>query len=288
MFKTISKIVFVSAMFVSVAGCEAFHWTDWKLYTGSYANEELENPNVIVNPQMQDNASIVVCRSRQCAPANLSMSREYVYNSLLQLFDNNNYNKALLCEADPASHVCLDNYITLPMKVGVTPTNGYIDYVKLTDVVVAKGAEKVDLILNYNLTYGGQSADCTPSKSILFARSVDHVLLEDAGYSCNITTIGQSIVKTIVAIDYIDLDYGYVGGYYSIGVSGPAYGGANGYMVIRMPKNAYPLSPALMQNTSAPAANAKSSVPGVYNLSEGGTEKSAADYGTVQIFPIIK
>ena len=51
------------------------------------------------------------------------------------------------------------------------------------------------------------------------------------------TTIGSSTIKTLFAIDYIDLDYGYVGGFYSIGVSGPTYGGGNGYMMIRFPKD---------------------------------------------------
>ena len=43
-------------------------------------------------------SSIVVCRSHQCAPAELSMSTEYIYNSLLQLFDNNNYQKSDLIQ----------------------------------------------------------------------------------------------------------------------------------------------------------------------------------------------
>ena len=35
----------------------------------------------------------------------------------------------------------------------------------------------------------------------------------------------QTMIKTLFVIDYIDLDYGYIGGFYSVGLSGPAYGG---------------------------------------------------------------
>lgn len=232
--------------------------------------------------------AIVVCRSHQCAPAKLSMSKEYVYNSLLHLFDNNNYQKILICQADPASHTCLENYITLPIKAGITPTNAYIDHVKITDVIIGKQANKINIILNYNLTYGGQTPDCTPSQSILFAKSVNHVLLEDAGYTCKMTSIGQTTIKTVFAIDYIDLDYGYIGGFYSIGLSGPAYGGGNGYMVMRLPKNAYPLAPSLR----APAQNTKkknrfsTSVNGYSSVTDNGEAVSPATQSGVQIFPL--
>ncbi len=227
-------------------------------------------------------SSIVVCRSHQCAPAKLSMSKEYIYNSLLHLFDNNNYQKVLICQADASAHTCLENYITIPIVAGITPTNAYIDSVRITDVIIGKSADKINLVLNYNLTYGGQTADCTPSQSVMFAKNVNHVLLEDGGYSCKMTTIGQSSVKTVFAIDYIDLDYGYIGGHYSIGISGPAHGGDNGYMILRMPKNAYPLAPEL----TAPAQRGGSSSTSA--AGSPASASSAANNGRVQIFPLNK
>lgn len=227
-------------------------------------------------------SSIVVCRSHQCAPAKLSMSKEYIYNSLLHLFDNNNYQKVLICQADSSAHTCLENYITIPIVAGITPTNAYIDSVRITDVIIGKSADKINLVLNYNLTYGGQTADCTPSKSVMFAKNINHVLLEDGGYSCKMTTIGQSSVKTVFAIDYIDLDYGYVGGHYSIGISGPAHGGDTGYMILRMPKNAYPLAPELTAPTQRSGSNSALATGSPASAS------SAVNNGRVQIFPLNK
>lgn len=203
----------------------------------------------VENTPLREVGSIVVCRSKQCAPAKLSMSSQYIFNSLLHLFENNNHKKMLVCQANPSSRTCLENYITLPIKVGITPAYMYIDSVKITDVIINKGTNTLNLILNYNVTYNGQTPDCTPAESVLYVRNINHILLEDPGYNCKMTTVGTTNIKTIFVIDYIDLDYGFIGGYYSLGLSGPAYGGGTGYMLLRLPKNAYPLDPELMAPT---------------------------------------
>ena len=287
--KLSSGILLLGAVSV-LSGCEYFRTrTPGDFLSNPFAPSaaEYEQQGREMQPaQVRAPSSIVVCRSHQCAPAKLSMSKEYVYNSLLHLFDNNNYQKMLVCQGDPAAHTCLENYLTLPITAGITPTNAYIDSVRITDVIIGKGANKINLVLNYNLTYGGQTPDCTPSKSILFAKNVNHVLLEDAGYTCKMTTIGQSTVKTVFAIDYIDLDYGYIGGYYSIGISGPAYGGGSGYMILRLPKNAYPLAPELQ----APATTSKRGKSGAYAMPSTASASAAApaNSGSVQVFPISK
>ena len=286
------KIFFISMLPIisfGLCGCEFLrNHTPQDVFTGNWNKPENKEQgyqyyesNV---PLLKQPSSIVVCRSHQCAPAHLSMSREYIYNSLLQLFDNNNYQKILICQADPQSHVCLENQVTLPIKVGIVPTNAYIDHAKITDVIVGRQGNSLNIILNYNLTYGGQTAECTPAQSLLFARKINHVILEDAGYNCKMTTIGMTNVKTVFAIDYIDLDYGYIGGYYSIVFSGPAYGGGNGYMILRLPKNAYPLSPALKAPKKAPQP---SYMTGTYGTPTEETQTGNYASG-VEVFPIPK
>ena len=230
--------------------------------------------------------SVVVCRSKQCAAAKLSMSREYIYNSLLHLFDNNNHKTALICAANPGSHTCTETFITMPITVGITPAYAYIDAVKITDVSVGSGTTNLGLVLNYNVTYNGQTPSCVPAKSLMYVKNVNNIILEDAGYNCKMTTIGQTTIKTLFAIDYIDLDYGFIGGYYSIGFSGPAYGGGSGYMMIRLPKDAYPLAPELRQPESAGRSvssllNGTAAAPAV-------TEEKVEMNTNVQIFPLNK
>ena len=238
-------------------------------------------------PQISLPRSVVVCRSKQCAPAKLSMSKEYIYNSLLHLLDNNTQSKALLCAADAASHVCTENYVKLPITVGVTPANMYIDDVKITDVSAALGNKSLNLVLNYNVTYNGQTPVCKPAETLVYVKNASNIVMEDGGYMCNMTTIGQTMIKTLFAIDYIDLDYGYIGGFYSIGLSGPAYGGGTGYMIIRLPKDAYPLNPDLtapaQHNTSTAGQNyINATTPQINNSSSNSVNAN------VQVFPIKK
>lgn len=254
MFKKITlSLSAIASMFV-VAACS----------TTSHRVQRAE----IWQPHINMPGSVVVCRAKQCAPAKISMSKEYIYNSLMHLLDNNAQNKALICSADPSSHVCTENYITLPITVGVTPANMYIDDVKITDVSASLGNKSLNLVLNYNVTYNGQYPTCKPAETLVYVKNSNNIILEDAGYACKMTTIGNTTIKTLFAIDYIDLDYGYIGGYYSIGLSGPAYGGGSGYMLLRLPKDAYPLTPVLMgeeekkpEAQTAPAEEVKAEEP---------------------------
>ena len=289
--KFILSLVLTPA-FICLCGCQVLRSMSVQdVASGNWENarqstEALSQNKTFEMAETKRPSSIVVCRSHQCAPAKLSMSREYIFNSLLQLFDNNNYQRIMTCQADPLTHTCIENYITIPISVGVVPTKAYIDQIKITDVIVGKRGSSINLILNYNLTYGGQVAECTPAKTLLFARTIDHVIMEDAGYNCKMTTIGNTNVKTVFTIDYIDLDYGYIGGHYSIGMSGPAYGGSNDYMILRLPRNAYPLSPALKapKNKSSKTFNT-----GILGSAPKTSDNTTDSYsGDVQIFPLDK
>ena len=196
-------------------------------------------------PQIDMPSSVVVCRDKECAPARLSMSREYVYNSLTHLLEQNAHEKALICQADPLTHVCTEDYVTLPITVGVTPAHLYINDVEITDVSLALNRRSIDLILNYGISYNGQTPTCKPAQSLVYVKNAQNIVLEDTGYKCKMTTIGNTTIKTLFAIDYIDLDYGFIGGYYSIGLSGPAYGGGSRYMMFRLKNNSATLAPDL-------------------------------------------
>jgi len=190
--------------------------------------------------------SLIVCRDKQCAPAELSMSREYIYNALAQLIDNNLDTTALLCEANAQAHVCVNPYLTVPAKVGVTPAYVFFDGVKFVDASTIKGRTAFDLALGYNLSYNGQTPTvCKPDTSMLYVKSNNSVVLNGKGFKCDMTSVGTTTIRVMFAIDYIDLDYGYIGGYYTIGLSGPAYGGGSGYGLIRLTKDAHPLKPEL-------------------------------------------
>lgn len=250
-------------------------------------NRPVEEVFVKRNVQMvplQMPRNIVVCRAKQCAPLKLSMSKEYIFNSLAQMLNGNNNQKALICAADSGSHNCYANYVSLPITVGITPAYMYIDSVKINDVNIVKGSRSVKLMLNYNVTYNGQTPNCAPDKTLIFVKNSDNIVLEDEGYQCKMTTIGTTTIKTLFLVDYIDLDYGFIGGFYSIGLSGPAYGGGSGYMLIRVPNLSYPAVPSL----SAPEANAPAQTKNPTKAAAASGGKAGMTSNGVQIFPINK
>ncbi|MBR3677242.1 MAG: hypothetical protein IKN71_08940 [Alphaproteobacteria bacterium] len=182
--------------------------------------------------------SVIVCRSKQCAPAKISMSKEYIFNTILHMLDSNARKKALICEANAATHSCTEQFVSVPITVGVAPAYMYVDDVKITDVSMSpQNTMALNLVLNWHVSYNGQTPVCRPSKTLLYAKDVNNIIMEDNGYACRMTTVGVTSIKTMIAIDYVDIDYGYIGGFYSIGLSGPAYGGGNGYMILRLPND---------------------------------------------------
>jgi hypothetical protein len=57
--------------------------------------------------------------------------------------------------------------------------------------------------------------------------------LANREFTCNMTSDGMTNVSLLVNIDYIDLDYGIMGGYYSLGLQGPSTGGGTGYALFK-------------------------------------------------------
>jgi len=175
----------------------------------------------------------------------------------------------------------------MPITVGITPAHAYIDSLKISDVSINKGKNSINLLFNYNLTYNGQTPECSPAKSLAFVQNAKNILLEDNGYNCKMTTISSTNIKTFFAIDYIDLDYGFIGGFYSIGLSGPAYGGGNGYMIIRLPKDAYPLSPELKAHQKVKAKKKHFEIQQETTMANTPNDDIEI-YENVQVFPIKK
>lgn len=278
---------------LAVSGCRFWDRSFQEVVQDPFdrTNSTIDHQAVEMAP-LQMPRSIIVCRAKQCAPVKLSMSTEYIYNSLVQMMENNNHQKALVCAADASTRNCYQNYISAPLTVGVTPAYLYIDSVKISDVQVSKKSKSVQMMLNYNVTYNGQTPTCAPDKSLLYVKNTENIILKDEGYQCKMTTIGTSTLKTLFLVDFIDLDYGFIGGYYSLGVSGPAYGGGSGYMLLRLSKTGYPLKPNTIEEETSAVKKAKaSSLASPYlneidiSISQG--SKSTNTSG-VQVFPAKK
>ena len=269
----------------AICSCSFWDRSLQEVLNDPFERETPRNNRRVHMAPLQMPRNIVVCRNKQCAPIKLSMSKEYIYNSLVQMLQNNTNQKALICAAEASSHNCYAHYISAPITVGITPAYVYIDSVKISDVQIAKGSRSVNLLLNYNISYNGQTPDCTPSKTMFLVKNSENIVMEDSGFQCKMTTIGTTAVKNLFLVDYIDLDYGFIGGYYSLGLSGPAYGGGSGYMLLRLPDTSF--SPKavlpLPQEYDSKPNSLKEKIKEYLNCPKDNTTSSQDN---VKVFPI--
>ncbi len=281
MFKNIRTLTLLVLSLTLTSGC---------LLKGRSLQEFLQNPFVgsssVSVPIPQIANTVIMCRAKQCSPVDLSMSQEYVYTSLVQLLENNNHEKALLCSADDGSKNCYQHFVSLPITVGITPAYLYIDSAKISDVQIDKRNRALDLMLSYNVSYNGQEATCSTADSTLFVKNTESVTIKDNGYKCKMTTIGTSSVKSLFLVNYIDLDYGIIGGYMTIGVSGPAYGGGSSYVLLRLKENGlYPSKPDLkkLEEKVKKSQSKASKYLSDINIHQG---SDSTDTEGVKVFPI--
>jgi hypothetical protein len=87
--------------------------------------------------------------------------------------------------------------------------------------------------MTYELLVNGVSRVCEPTVMDIVIPINSQATLSNREFTCNMTSDGLSNVSLLVSIDYIDLDYGILGGYYSLGMQGPTTGGGTGYALFK-------------------------------------------------------
>lgn len=125
------------------------------------------------------------------------------------------------------------------------------------ETALEKSTSNIKINLDYEMTYNNKRAHCSPSKTVLSAKSVNYVLIEDSTFDCKLTTVGKSNAFFSIVVDFIDLDYGIIGGFYSFGLSGPASGGKRGYTLFKFTKNGFPVKPRYIKKKFYNKDNAK-------------------------------
>jgi len=177
--------------------------------------------------------SVLVCRSHQCAYASYSMTKGFLYNKIAQMMEKNVGKTVLVCEADPHSHICLQEGLSIPASTVYAPLNVKIQRLKLTDEKKLNGATGLDLVWDYRIQAGNTYPSCELGLSRLSVDYTDKVEMTTQDFICNITETGRTSVNATYNIDYLDFDYGFIGAYYTIGVGEAVQGDKTGYALFR-------------------------------------------------------
>ena len=176
---------------------------------------------------------MVICRDFGCTRLNDRITRTFLFNNLANMFMTNAHSRVYICEADPFSRDCLQSGISLPVRSGIANAMVKIPKATISQVSMSTGLSKATVGMTYEFLVNGIDRKCEPTVMDIMVPVNSEAILSNREFSCNMTSDGISSVSLIVSIDYIDLDYGILGGYYSIGMQGPTTGGGTGYALFK-------------------------------------------------------
>ncbi len=175
----------------------------------------------------------VICRRSGCTRLNDRITKQFLFNSLIQIFLNNKMTKVDLCEADPHSRACLANSIRFGGQIGGTPALIQIPSFTLVEMKPLSNLSKLDLFIRYDVFANGLKTRCDGAMTSIEAISSQQLIMKDNSYKCDFTVGMPTTAFSLYNIDYIDLDYGIIGAFYSIGLSGEASAGGTGYVLMK-------------------------------------------------------
>ena len=190
--------------------------------------EAYEHPGV-----MFANRPMVICRNFGCTRLNDRITRSFLFNSLANMFMMNAHSRVYICEADPFSRDCLQSGISFPVRSGIANAMVKIPKATISQVSMSTGLSRATVGMTYEFLVNGIDRVCEPTVMDIMVPVNSEAILSNREFACNMTSDGISSVSLIVSLDYIDLDYGILGGYYSLGMQGPTTGGGTGYALFK-------------------------------------------------------
>lgn len=176
---------------------------------------------------------MIICRDHNCTNINNKITRTFLFNTLTSIFMTNTNSRLFLCEADPFSRSCLQSGISMPARIGIANAFVKIPKATINQVDLTRGLSKVSIGINYEVLVNGINKQCEPSIIDLIVPINYQAVLLNREFSCNMTSDGMTNLSFMINIDYIDLDYGLIGGYYSLGLQGSSIGGGTGYVLFK-------------------------------------------------------
>ena len=176
---------------------------------------------------------MIICRNFGCTRLNDRITRTFLFNNLANMFMMNEYSRVYICEADPFSRDCLQSGISFPVRSGIANALVKIPKATISQVNVSTGLSKATVSMTYEFLVNGIARTCEPTIMDIVVPINSQATLSNREFACNMTSDGLSNVSLLVSIDYIDLDYGILGGYYSLGMQGPTMGGGTGYALFK-------------------------------------------------------
>jgi hypothetical protein len=149
------------------------------------------------------------------------------------MFLMNTKSRMNICESDPFTRACLQSGISFPVRAGIASALVKIPRATINNVSISTGLSKATIGLIFECLVNGIGVRCEPTTADIVVPANTNAMLTSREFTCNMTTDGLTNVSILINLDYIDLDYGILGGYYSFGLQGPTGGGGTGYALFK-------------------------------------------------------
>ena len=211
----------------------------------------------------------MICRDFNCTRLNNRITRTFLFNSLSNMLLTNAHSRVYICEADPFSRSCLQSGISFPVRSGIANALVKIPKATISQVNLTTGLSRATATMTYEFLVNGIKHTCEPTIMDISVPNNTQATLMNREFACNLTSDGMSNISLLLSVDYIDLDYGLIGAYYSLGMQGPATGGARGYLVFKteFTTNGAKFRASTYNNTSDNVDNLGNAIrPGEYTV----------------------
>lgn len=175
----------------------------------------------------------IICQNKKCLSADQSVTSQYLYDNISNLLKKNKNNNTLLCEANPASKMCLQNGFAIPVSFAYGQTFLELSTAKLIDIKPATDETSSSLLFDYKIKSGDIFPNCQTAPSQFNVLSKPTVQMTSSNFHCSLSKSNPIPLNIIYDFDYIDFDTGTFGAYYTAHTGHQLQQSKNGYVLFR-------------------------------------------------------
>lgn len=181
-------------------------------------------------------SSILICKDHQCVPSAEEMGRDYLVNQVNELISNNIGKEIRICEASPSDFTCTKQGLSFPVRSQVIQTTVQIPTAQIIDMKPVQKGAGADLIIDYTVRAGDTFPSCQTSLTRIGVASAVDVKMMSPKFNCKLTETGKTTFSLVYTVNYIDLDKGLIGAFYSAAANNALSGTYDGYVLMALDK----------------------------------------------------
>ena len=186
-------------------------------------------------PRVEEVKAVTLCAGGRCAPVGEGYSRPQALAGVYRLIKESENAPYRLCEAEPGSRRCQHDDISMFIQGGPIPGMGTMKNGEITETEISPETGEVFYTVKTSLNFIGVPLVTTSHKSRINLASDSRFILMEDDYYTNWMAVGNQVMSFNMAIDYINLDRGEIGGYYGWASTGVGMGKGSGYAILRFP-----------------------------------------------------